>query len=73
MQPTIPQFTTAPELGREAGVTVHTVNAALRKAGIEPDGILSAGRSTVPLFALSRVQSLVEVVNGRGAPLEAVV
>lgn len=69
MQP-VPEFTTVPEIARGAGVTAHTVTAKLQRARVSPDAILSAGRLTMPLFALPRLHDLIGIVNDKAVPLE---
>jgi hypothetical protein len=63
-----PTFVSAPEIARGAGVTVNTVTAALKRAGQTPDAVVRAGRLTMPLFSLPRLNSLIGIVNGETIP-----
>ena len=68
IDPAYPTFVSAPEIARGAGVTVNTVTAALKRAGQTPDAIVRAGRLTMPLFSLLRLNGLIAVVNGEPVP-----
>ena len=69
MESTTPTFVSAPEIARAAGVSPKTVTECLKRLEQSPDAILNAGRFSMPLFALPRLNSLVDLVNGGATPV----